>query len=151
MKLSEKVTLRGPSGNIWTTYLARRGEDYVLENGWQDFVKDHSLNEGDFLVFRHVEDSMFNVLIFDTTGCEREGSYFIEGSGQLCADSCCAMRNNTNPQTHTTFKSADEGKEKLDEEGLVEEEEEEESGGEQNEPDNQGMEPRTENAPAIFV
>uniref|UniRef100_A0A803KW37 TF-B3 domain-containing protein n=1 Tax=Chenopodium quinoa TaxID=63459 RepID=A0A803KW37_CHEQI len=81
-KLSQRVTLRGPSGDSWTAALAQRGEDIELRNGWRDFVKDHSLEEGDFLVFQHVESSLFNVLIFDKTGCEREDSHFvIQGKG----------------------------------------------------------------------
>ncbi|XP_021725445.1 B3 domain-containing protein Os01g0723500-like isoform X2 [Chenopodium quinoa] len=93
-KLLQRVTLRGPSGDCWTVALAQRGEDIELRNGWRDFVKDHSLEEGDFLVFQHVENSLFNVLMFDKTGCEREDSHFVIQDRDIRAENCCYMRDN---------------------------------------------------------
>ncbi|KAL2905745.1 hypothetical protein RDABS01_004455 [Bienertia sinuspersici] len=88
-KLSENVILRGPSGNCWITTLAKRREDFVLQNGWQNFVKDHNLNEGDLLVFHYVEDSLFEVMIFDATACEREDCHFVEPN----VEGCCSQRH----------------------------------------------------------
>uniref|UniRef100_A0A803MCN2 TF-B3 domain-containing protein n=1 Tax=Chenopodium quinoa TaxID=63459 RepID=A0A803MCN2_CHEQI len=100
-KLLQRVTLRGPSGDCWTVALAQRGEDIELRNGWRDFVKDHSLEEGDFLVFQHVENSLFNVLMFDKTGCEREDSHFVIQDRDIRAENCCYMRDNKTDRPST--------------------------------------------------
>ncbi|XP_021844097.2 B3 domain-containing protein Os01g0723500-like isoform X2 [Spinacia oleracea] len=114
-KLSKEMTLRGPSGNYWTAALAQRGEDIQLQDGWRDFVKDHSLEEGNFLVFQHVKDSLFDVLIFDKTGCEREDSHFVEQDGDLCHENCCTMFKNTNQQTNNTSLLSEDEDEDEDE------------------------------------
>ncbi|XP_060179530.1 B3 domain-containing protein REM17-like isoform X2 [Lycium barbarum] len=43
-----------------------------LEEGWEEFVKDHDIQLGDILVFRHEGDMEFVVTVFDLTYCERE-------------------------------------------------------------------------------
>ncbi|WJX15835.1 hypothetical protein P8452_05934 [Trifolium repens] len=53
-KLPENVTLRGPSGVVWNVGLTTRDDTLLyFTNGWQQFVKDHSLKENDFLVFKY--------------------------------------------------------------------------------------------------
>lgn len=122
-KLSKEMTLRGPSGNYWTAALAQRGEDIQLQDGWRDFVKDHSLEEGNFLVFQHVKDSLFDVLIFDKTGCEREDSHFVEQDGDLCHENCCTMFKNTNQQTNnTSLLSEDEDEDEDEDEEEIQQE-----------------------------
>ncbi|XP_059305873.1 B3 domain-containing protein REM10-like [Lycium ferocissimum] len=43
-----------------------------LEEGWEEFVKDHNLQLGDILVFKHEGDMEFEVTVFDSSYCERE-------------------------------------------------------------------------------
>ncbi|XP_052209336.1 B3 domain-containing protein REM9-like [Diospyros lotus] len=40
--------------------------------GWTDFVNRHDLNVGDFLIFRHEGDLVFDVMAFDPSACEKE-------------------------------------------------------------------------------
>lgn len=47
-----------------------------FHKGWQDFVKDNSLEAGEFLVFRYDGNSGFDVQIFGKSGCEKGGSLF---------------------------------------------------------------------------
>lgn len=75
-KWSDTVHLRGPSKQLWTVKLTRTVDDLFLHNGWEIFVEDHGLEETDFLVFHYDDNSTFNVIIFNHTGCERESSYF---------------------------------------------------------------------------
>ncbi|OVA05169.1 B3 DNA binding domain [Macleaya cordata] len=42
------------------------------KQGWVDFMKEHDLKFGDFLVFEHKGNLVFNVFIFDPTNCEKE-------------------------------------------------------------------------------
>jgi hypothetical protein len=78
-KLPENVTLRGPSGVVWNVGLTTRDDTLLyFTNGWQQFVKDHSLKENDFLVFKYNGESHFEVLIFDgESNCEKAASYFV--------------------------------------------------------------------------
>lgn len=43
-----------------------------LDDGWKEFVKDHSLKEAYFLVFKYLGNMHFAVKIFDGTHCEIE-------------------------------------------------------------------------------
>jgi len=43
----------------------------VFKNGWQQFVKEKNLEDGDFLVFQYDAKSTFNVKIFSKTGCRK--------------------------------------------------------------------------------
>ncbi|XP_027932448.1 putative B3 domain-containing protein At5g66980 isoform X2 [Vigna unguiculata] len=43
----------------------------VFKNGWQEFVKEKNLEEGDFLVFQYDGKTTFTVKIFAKTGCRK--------------------------------------------------------------------------------
>ncbi|XP_065850544.1 B3 domain-containing protein REM9-like [Euphorbia lathyris] len=65
----EKAMLRSQKGEkLWPVKINGRR----FEDGWKQFVKDHDLKIGDFLVFRHDGDLLFNVLVLDSTTCEKE-------------------------------------------------------------------------------
>jgi len=82
-KLPENVTLKGPSGVVWSIGLNTRGDTVYFVDGWRRFVKDHSLKENDFLVFKYNGESLFEVLIFDGESfCEKAASYFVLECGQ---------------------------------------------------------------------
>ncbi|XP_061365397.1 B3 domain-containing protein REM16-like isoform X2 [Gastrolobium bilobum] len=81
-KLPGNVTLRGPGGIVWNIGLMTRDDTLYFTNGWQQFVKDHSLKENDFLVFKYNGESLFDVLIFDGESyCEKAASYFVRKCG----------------------------------------------------------------------
>ncbi|XP_058069232.1 B3 domain-containing protein Os01g0723500-like [Magnolia sinica] len=71
-EVSQRAILKGPSGRIWHVELCKRTSGTYLQNGWQEFVKDHSLQEYEFLVFRYDGDVHFTVQIFDRTACEKK-------------------------------------------------------------------------------
>ncbi|AES59522.1 plant-specific B3-DNA-binding domain protein [Medicago truncatula] len=86
-KLPENVTLKGPSGVVWNIGLNTRGESVYFVDGWRRFVKDHSLKENDFLVFKYNGESLFEVLIFNGESfCEKAASYFVLECGQAHAE-----------------------------------------------------------------
>ncbi|CAI8588725.1 unnamed protein product [Vicia faba] len=77
-KLPENVVLKGPSGVVWNIGLVIRDDSVYFVNGWERFVKDHSLKENDFLVFKYNGESLFEVLVFDGNSfCEKAASYFV--------------------------------------------------------------------------
>ncbi|MCI49834.1 B3 domain-containing protein, partial [Trifolium medium] len=64
-KLPENVTLKGPSGVLWNIGLKTKDDTVYFVDGWERFVKDHSLKENDFLLFKYNGESLFEVFIFD--------------------------------------------------------------------------------------
>lgn len=65
------VSLRGPSGNRWQAALASESESeaaWCFEQGWKEFVTDHSLRLGHFLVFTRDGPAQFSVAVFSSSG-----------------------------------------------------------------------------------
>ncbi|KAM3270577.1 B3 domain-containing protein REM10-like [Capsicum chacoense] len=48
-----------------------------LEDGWKKFAKEHDLQLGDLLVFRHEGRMEFKVSIFDSSHCDREYAEYL--------------------------------------------------------------------------
>ncbi|XP_047268650.1 B3 domain-containing protein REM10-like [Capsicum annuum] len=48
-----------------------------LEDGWKKFAKEHDLQLGDLLVFRHEGHMEFKVSIFDSSHCDREYAEYL--------------------------------------------------------------------------
>lgn len=77
--------MKGPSGCQWsvTVSVCGNGSDrpsYYFKAGWETFVKDHRLQEHDFLVFKYGGGMRFSVLVFDKTACEREDAFRVKNS-----------------------------------------------------------------------
>ncbi|GAB2218326.1 hypothetical protein Droror1_Dr00001546 [Drosera rotundifolia] len=70
------VSLMGPSGNSWEVDLVNHEGDLYLEHGWDAFVKDHSLQCGDSLVFSYDGGLKFTLQIFDESACEKEEAFY---------------------------------------------------------------------------
>lgn len=70
----KRAELRDKTGRSWYVKLVFRSGDSRphFENGWESFCNDHNLQMGDFLVFKHQDDFVFDVIIFAPTACERE-------------------------------------------------------------------------------
>ena len=92
-KLPQSVTLKGPSGLTWDVELKTIDDTLFFNHGWQEFVKDHSLEETDLLVFRYNGWSQFDVLIFDGKNlCEKGASYFVRKCGPTEHDNGCLTK-----------------------------------------------------------
>jgi hypothetical protein len=72
------AVIEGPSGNIWQVKYAKQEDGSFLQDGWEDFVRDHSLGNFEFLLFRYDGALSFNVQIFDKSACEKEDSFYVE-------------------------------------------------------------------------
>lgn len=99
-KLPENVTLKGPGGVVWNIGLTTKEDTLYFKHGWEQFVKDHSLKENDFLVFKYNGESVFDVLVFDGESfCEKAGSYFVRKCGHATAENagggCSSKRRDT--------------------------------------------------------
>ncbi|XP_026398680.1 putative B3 domain-containing protein Os03g0621600 [Papaver somniferum] len=71
-KLPGKSTVRGPNGRTRTIKMKRDGDDLYFFKGWPEFVDEHSLEFGDFLIFEYKGSSKFKVKIYGQTGIEKD-------------------------------------------------------------------------------
>ncbi|XP_040260441.1 B3 domain-containing protein Os01g0905400-like isoform X1 [Aegilops tauschii subsp. strangulata] len=65
------VYLEDAFGLRWRVYLCARDGRLSFGHGWRNFVLDHTVAVGEFLVFRHISRSVFAVQIFAKSACER--------------------------------------------------------------------------------
>ncbi|RCV41838.1 hypothetical protein SETIT_9G166700v2 [Setaria italica] len=70
-KLSGTIKLESPDGSLYDVEVAERFNKVVLRHGWEAFVDANGIEENDFLLFRHTEQSCVEVLILDSDGCEK--------------------------------------------------------------------------------
>ncbi|XP_021318275.1 B3 domain-containing protein Os03g0619600 isoform X1 [Sorghum bicolor] len=70
-KLSGTIKLDSPNRGSYDVEVTEHCNKVVFRHGWRQFVESHDIKENDYLLFRHVEGSCFEVLIFDTDGCEK--------------------------------------------------------------------------------
>ncbi|XXG49264.1 hypothetical protein AAC387_Pa02g3494 [Persea americana] len=73
-KVIDESILRCPNGKVWPVKVKQDAGHLFFRKGWQDFVKDNSLEAGELLVFRYDGNSGFDVQIFGKSGCEKLGS-----------------------------------------------------------------------------
>ncbi|KAL5788446.1 hypothetical protein ACOSP7_005395 [Xanthoceras sorbifolium] len=74
-ELSDVALFRVPNGRVWHVGLTKDGSKILFNDGWDDFVKYHSIGVGYFLVFKYGRNTNFDVLILGTTYCEIEYPY----------------------------------------------------------------------------
>ncbi|KAF8410593.1 hypothetical protein HHK36_003125 [Tetracentron sinense] len=70
--LPGKSIIKSPTGRCWRVNVGKSENDLFFQNGWQKFVKDHSLEFGDFLIFKYIGISKFTVKIYGRSACEKE-------------------------------------------------------------------------------
>ncbi|CAN4075777.1 unnamed protein product [Withania somnifera] len=51
---------------------------WQLQEGWKKFAKEHDLQLGDLLIFKHEGDMEFEVSIFDSIHCDREYTEYLQ-------------------------------------------------------------------------
>ncbi|KAK2978383.1 hypothetical protein RJ640_016485 [Escallonia rubra] len=73
--LSGSAVLRGPSGGSWNVKILKNGKATFMLEGWQGFVKDHSLGDSELLLFRYDGNLRFSVQILDISGLERVSKF----------------------------------------------------------------------------
>ncbi|CAN1184986.1 B3 domain-containing protein REM10 [Linum perenne] len=65
----ETALLRSQSGKLYSVNISGRK---FRDAGWKEFVADHGLHVGDFLLFRKDACKVFDVMVFDPSSCEIE-------------------------------------------------------------------------------
>ncbi|XP_066386377.1 B3 domain-containing protein Os03g0622200-like [Miscanthus floridulus] len=74
--ISEVISLKSPSGKTWSIGVGSDTDGVVLQSGWKEFVSAHSIGEGDCMLFKYTGVSSFDVLVFDSSGCEKTWPHF---------------------------------------------------------------------------
>ncbi|XP_004290392.1 PREDICTED: B3 domain-containing protein Os01g0723500-like isoform X1 [Fragaria vesca subsp. vesca] len=72
--LSGEATLNSNTCSEWSwnVGVTKTIRSVYFKDGWQEFLKDNSVEDGDFVVFEYEGNMNFNVQIFDNSGCERD-------------------------------------------------------------------------------
>ncbi|KAM7482545.1 hypothetical protein LguiB_007128 [Lonicera macranthoides] len=68
---SDTATLKGPCGGHWSVKLGQKENGTFLQDGWQEFIRDNSIREADFLLFTYEGNLCFSAQIFNKSGLER--------------------------------------------------------------------------------
>ncbi|KAF7127870.1 hypothetical protein RHSIM_Rhsim11G0170400 [Rhododendron simsii] len=76
-EMGDRATLKGPSDDAWTIVVHEKNNGTYLQDGWQDFMRFHSLGKNEFLLFRYDGNSHFSVRIYDQSGLERQSESVI--------------------------------------------------------------------------
>ncbi|XP_018730934.2 B3 domain-containing protein REM16-like [Eucalyptus grandis] len=83
----QAVSLTGPSGDSWMVGLMEEEGALYFGGGWPQFVEDHSVQIGDFLVFWYDGEDGFDVRVFDPTMSPMEASFFAWNSHRVTTES----------------------------------------------------------------
>ncbi|XP_061992701.1 B3 domain-containing protein Os01g0723500-like isoform X1 [Rosa rugosa] len=65
------LKLKNSSDTSWTVKVSITGRDIYLKDGWQEFLRENSLGDSEFLVFRYDKNMHFIINIFDKNCVER--------------------------------------------------------------------------------
>nr|XP_010930015.1 B3 domain-containing protein Os02g0598200 isoform X2 [Elaeis guineensis] len=69
--INHNIYLEDSDGNSSRVKLSVKDGSLVFQEGWREFVLDHSIEVGEFVVFKHVGELSFSVQIFGVSACER--------------------------------------------------------------------------------
>ncbi|KAL5705091.1 hypothetical protein ACHQM5_023436 [Ranunculus cassubicifolius] len=75
---SGTAVLRGPTNKIWKVRFSKTDEGTYLQDGWVDFLRDHSLGDFEVLIFRYDGDMCFRIEIFEKTAVKKEYTFDTE-------------------------------------------------------------------------
>ncbi|KAL0739420.1 hypothetical protein Bca4012_015630 [Brassica carinata] len=68
--LPKTAILQGNGGCVWKVEMKRKRDEVYFGKGWNKFVTDNSLNDGEFLTFVYNGDNVFEVTIYGLSGCK---------------------------------------------------------------------------------
>ncbi|MQL92497.1 hypothetical protein Taro_025124, partial [Colocasia esculenta] len=61
------------SRRTWCVEVKASANSMAFQTGWGEFVEDHAIGLGEFLVFTYGDCLGFNVDVYGTDGCKKEG------------------------------------------------------------------------------
>ncbi|KAL0913474.1 hypothetical protein M5K25_016938 [Dendrobium thyrsiflorum] len=88
-ELSETINLEVITGKLWQFNLQKISGFFFIIDGWKEFVDDHGIKEGEYLVFTCSGNSSFQVQIFDNGGCLRHACHSPAENARTVAKERC--------------------------------------------------------------
>ncbi|KAK4416257.1 putative B3 domain-containing protein [Sesamum alatum] len=70
--LSGKAKLHTESGDGWIVRIEQVGQQHFFTDGWTKFAQDADLKFREFLLFKFVGESTFQVSVYGISGCQKE-------------------------------------------------------------------------------
>lgn len=106
--IPKKAILIDHAGKSWPVGLEQIDDRVCFKYGWQRFASDHSMEFGDFLIFKYNKSYLFEVKIFSKTGCKKDESVAIENTMPIVnleedseADQTCSPRTHAGNPKHS--------------------------------------------------
>ncbi|XP_055815767.1 B3 domain-containing protein At5g60140-like isoform X2 [Solanum dulcamara] len=73
-KIPRNVSLRDRFGNIWPIGVTKAEREFYFQYGWEKFIEDNTLEDGDIFVFYYDGNGTFDLKILGIrTRCEKKG------------------------------------------------------------------------------
>lgn len=69
--VDKETYLEDSTGRRWRVTLSDVDGSLAFQKGWRDFLLDHDIQLGDFLIFHYIMGSHFVVQIYGKSGCEK--------------------------------------------------------------------------------
>ncbi|KAM5549094.1 B3 domain-containing protein Os01g0723500-like [Rosa sericea] len=71
LSIRATLTLSSSADSSWNVRVHKIGRDIYLKEGWQEFLRDNSLGDSEFLVFGYDGNMHFSIDIFEKNCCKR--------------------------------------------------------------------------------
>ncbi|XP_062019973.1 B3 domain-containing protein Os11g0197600-like isoform X1 [Rosa rugosa] len=71
LSIRATLTLSSSADSSWNVRVHKIGRDIYLKEGWQEFLRDNSLGDSEFLVFGYDGNMHFSIDIFEKDCCKR--------------------------------------------------------------------------------
>uniref|UniRef100_A0A0A9D3Q3 TF-B3 domain-containing protein n=1 Tax=Arundo donax TaxID=35708 RepID=A0A0A9D3Q3_ARUDO len=75
-----EIKLETRNGYSYTVGVAKYPDKVIFSAGWEAFVRAYDLHMDDSMVFRYIENSWFNVIIFSHVGCEKASAVVVNSA-----------------------------------------------------------------------
>ncbi|CAK9150827.1 unnamed protein product [Ilex paraguariensis] len=118
------AVLKGPSGSHWRIKLRKKVDGLFLQDGWPEFLRDHSLGNHELILLTYEGNMHFSIQIFDGSGLERIDESITCKHQETTASSSNQQKRgrpsknaagplNLHPQKPCNFSSANEGRDAI--------------------------------------
>ncbi|XP_034681296.1 B3 domain-containing protein At4g34400-like isoform X1 [Vitis riparia] len=141
--MPEKAILRDFVWRVWHVEVGPIGKNVYFLNGWQQFLTENSVEEGDFLVFRYAGNCIFDFKLLGRTECEKKDTKVVDMD--ICKKDFCVKEKDVEEAEGEEEEEEEEEKEEEEEEDEEKEDEEEEKMEEDDEEEEREPQPKSPN------
>ncbi|XP_052149359.1 B3 domain-containing protein Os03g0619800 [Oryza glaberrima] len=105
-KIPGTIKLESPNGILYVVEVTECMNKTLLQCGWEAFVDAHNIKEGESLLFRHIENSRYEVLILDSDDCEKVFSCAGTRNGSCVQDKTVDPVDSSGSSSNDTTQSS---------------------------------------------